>query len=106
MSARETLRAKLAQTHDEIRKAIEELPAQTTRFDSASMGAEMERRDKVVKKINRLDEQLRGINLALQKVENGTYGICHNCGNSISPARLDAIPWAILCITCKEKQDR
>jgi DnaK suppressor protein len=47
---------------------------------------------------------LRNIEEALWRLENGTYGICRECNEPIAPARLNAIPWARLCITCKEKQ--
>jgi len=41
---------------------------------------------------------------ALDRIEHGTYGICRDCGEPIAPARLNAIPWTRVCITCKEKQ--
>ena len=40
----------------------------------------------------------------LQAIEEGTYGVCRDCGEPIAPARLNAIPWTRVCITCKEKQ--
>jgi DnaK suppressor protein len=43
---------------------------------------------------------LAEIDAALQRIEDGTYGICSNCGKSISPERLEALPWATLCIDC------
>jgi DnaK suppressor protein len=47
---------------------------------------------------------LQAIEEALQRIEKGTYGICRDCGEPIAPARLNAIPWTRVCITCKEKQ--
>ncbi len=47
---------------------------------------------------------LRAIEDALQRVEDGTYGICVECEEEIAPARLRAVPWTKVCITCKEKQ--
>jgi RNA polymerase-binding transcription factor DksA len=38
------------------------------------------------------------IDAALQRIEDGTYGICEVCGKPIAPARLMAIPWTRLCI--------
>ena len=38
---------------------------------------------------------------ALARIENGTYGICSNCGQPIPEKRLEAIPWATLCVTCE-----
>lgn len=47
---------------------------------------------------------LRNIEEALWRIEHGTFGVCRDCGEPISEARLNAIPWSRLCITCKEKQ--
>src|SRR3972149_2916674 len=43
---------------------------------------------------------------ALARMDDGTYGICENCGRPIHPARLRAIPYAKLCIDCKAKEER
>jgi DnaK suppressor protein len=48
---------------------------------------------------------LQAIEEALRRIETGTYGICRDCGEQIAPARLNAIPWTRVCITCKEKQN-
>jgi len=47
---------------------------------------------------------LQAIEEALWRMEKGTYGICRDCGEPIAPARLNAIPWTRVCISCKEKQ--
>ena len=47
---------------------------------------------------------LQAIEEALERVDKGAYGICRDCGGPIAPARLNAIPWTRVCITCKEKQ--
>ena len=43
---------------------------------------------------------------ALARIENGTYGICENCGNPIGKARLQVFPRATLCMTCKQREER
>ena len=48
---------------------------------------------------------LQAIEEALWRIEKGTYGVCRDCGEPISAARLNAIPWTRVCITCKEKQN-
>jgi DnaK suppressor protein len=48
---------------------------------------------------------LQAIEEALWRIEKGTYGICRDCGEPIAPARLNAIPWTRVCISCKEKQN-
>src|SRR5688500_4328992 len=47
---------------------------------------------------------LSAIGEAIQRVEAGTYGLCRDCGDQISKAGLEAIPWTRVCISCKEKQ--
>lgn len=50
--------------------------------------------------------RLRQISVALAKLSAGTYGNCEKCGDSISQARLNAVPWAQFCITCQEGLDQ
>src|SRR5262245_53032788 len=48
---------------------------------------------------------LQAIEEALVRMEKGTYGICRDCGEPIARARLEAIPWTRVCISCKQKQN-
>jgi DnaK suppressor protein len=41
------------------------------------------------------------IDRALQKIEDGSYGLCEQCGQPIPEPRLEALPYAALCVTCK-----
>jgi DnaK suppressor protein len=47
---------------------------------------------------------LQAIDEALVRIDKGTFGVCRDCGEPIAQARLNAIPWTRVCITCKEKQ--
>ncbi len=47
-----------------------------------------------------LENDLKKIDKALEKIKNGTYGICEKCGGEISPERLEALPEAVECIKC------
>ncbi|HSE98335.1 MAG TPA: TraR/DksA family transcriptional regulator [Blastocatellia bacterium] len=49
---------------------------------------------------------LRMIEEALERIADGSYGECLNCGEEISPKRLDAIPWTPHCIKCQELQEQ
>jgi RNA polymerase-binding protein DksA len=49
---------------------------------------------------------LAAIEQALARIEEGTYGICVNCGKPIAPERLEALPYAELCIDCKRELER
>ena len=50
-------------------------------------------------------ETLFLIDIALKKIENGTYGICEECGEPIGEKRLEAIPWVRLCIKCSQNEE-
>lgn len=52
----------------------------------------------------RIREQLTDVEHALHKFEEGTYGLCDNCGQPIGPDRLEALPQASLCMNCKAQQ--
>ncbi len=49
---------------------------------------------------------LQKIEKALQKIDNGEFGICEGCGENIHIKRLEARPETELCIRCKEEQER
>jgi len=49
---------------------------------------------------------LAEIDAALKRIEDGTYGTCTNCGKEIAVERLEAYPWASLCIDCKRRSER
>ena len=49
---------------------------------------------------------LAEIDAALKRIETGTYGICSNCGRQIPEERLEALPWATLCIDCQRDRER
>jgi len=49
---------------------------------------------------------LSAIDAALQRVEDGTYGVCTSCGKQIPEERLEARPWATLCIGCQRERER
>lgn len=55
---------------------------------------------------NNEHEEYTRIQKALEAIENGTYGICRDCGEPISPVRLKNYPNAMRCITCQEAAER
>lgn len=50
--------------------------------------------------------QLRAVDEALARIDDGTYGKCEACGREIPEERLDAVPWTTLCIDDARKQSR
>jgi DnaK suppressor protein len=51
-------------------------------------------------------EKVLAINEALEKVNEGTYGICEECGERIGPGRLKVMPLAKFCVACQSKLER
>ena len=49
---------------------------------------------------------LADIDAALKRIEDGTFGICTSCGKQIPEERLEARPWATLCIDCQRERER
>lgn len=49
---------------------------------------------------------IRKIDLAIERIKDGEYGVCDECGDDISARRLEARPVTTLCIRCKEEQER
>jgi DnaK suppressor protein len=62
-------------------------------------------RDLVVSLLNRDTQMSRRVKGALRRMEDGTYGTCLACEDPISVKRLQAVPWAELCLDCQERSD-
>jgi DnaK suppressor protein len=50
--------------------------------------------------------RLQQIEAALVRLENGKFGSCASCGKRIADDRLEAIPYAVMCVSCKSKSER
>ncbi len=61
-------------------------------------------KDVAIKAIER--EQLEQIDKALERIDEGTYGLCQECQEPIPSERLEILPYALLCVHCQSKQER
>ena len=52
-----------------------------------------------------LERLLDQVEDALERFEAGTYGLCEQCGVEIDPARLKALPYATLCLSCQQRRE-
>jgi len=73
------------------------------REEEATESFELEKRLALEKQTR---DQMAAVEHALSKFEKGTYGLCDLCGQPIDPARLEALPQATLCLSCKAKQTK
>ncbi len=61
-------------------------------------------RSRLISVVEALRTNLTEVDRALGRIDAGTYGSCERCGKPIDAARLEARPWALLCIDCKQKR--
>lgn len=74
--------------------------------DSADAGSFTFEREKDLSIANNVQDLIDKIHRAIAKIDAGTYGICEVCGNPIEPARLKALPHALLCVKDKAAEER
>ena len=103
------LRASLQEERESLRGQLAELGFGESRgldydqnfADSSQVTAERGEAEALAKS---LSETLTEVERALEKFDAGTYGTCENCGQPISPARLEAKPAARRCINCASQR--
>ncbi len=101
-SERKRLKGELddLQTNVEAAEVIREGSPFGKREEEATESFELEKRLALQKQVR---SNINEIEHALEKFQNGTYGLCDVCGQPISPERLEAMPHANLCVNCKAK---
>ncbi len=107
-----SLKATLESERDKIDKQLVELREEDpfasddrSRADEpGTTSLEEEGHTRIKASINASETMLTEINAALAKIEDGTYGLCENCGEQIDPKRLEAFPMATLCMKCQSEK--
>ena len=108
-STLETYRQQLLVLQQQIMQRVFDLEASMLAMDAER---DIERTDRVQEEaaevaLTALDEQgrreLEAIQVALAHIDAGTYGLCDTCGETISAARLTAMPTARRCVECQER---
>lgn len=77
----------------------------TYSFHMADQGTDAQEREKAFLFAHREGRYLDHLERALERIENGKYGHCVECGELISKARLEAVPHARMCIACKSSEE-
>lgn len=75
-------------------------------FHMADAGTDAMEREKAFMFASSEGRMLMEINEALRRIYAGEYGMCEMCGNPIARARLEAMPYARLCVSCKEQEEK
>jgi RNA polymerase-binding protein DksA len=87
--------------HDEHPHVDDEVNLSTHLMDNAALTLEQELDDTLEENSSHV---LAEIDDALERIDAGSYGTCADCGNPIPEERLEAVPWATLCIDCKRRE--
>lgn len=74
--------------------------------DSVDAGSFTSEREKDLSIAHNVRDLLGKMTKALQKIEDGTYGVCESCGGPIGVDRVKALPHVLLCLACKKAEER
>jgi RNA polymerase-binding protein DksA len=71
--------------------------------DSGEQAVERENDEVIEALVAEAEDELGQIKQAIKRINKGNYGVCQECGKTINPKRLEAMPYSVLCIQCAEK---
>jgi DnaK suppressor protein len=107
---RSRLEAERASLHEQIEALSSENQIQQ---DDSGIGnhladdaTEVFTRERNIALSNNAQDLLAQVEAAVQRLDEGSYGICARCGREIATERLEALPSATLCITCQSEVER
>ena len=97
---RQEMLGRVERTHKHIHERDERVSA-----NFSEQSVEMESQQLIMSLDAEGRSELRAIDAALERIEEGTYFECRRCGGEISDARLKALPYADLCIDCAKTSE-
>ena len=98
----QALRKMVSRTEEDGRIADQDAAA----ADIADRAASSYTKEFLFSQSNNDRQLLQMVESALQRLREGSFGECVNCGNEINPKRLEAVPWTRYCIECQEKLEK
>jgi DnaK suppressor protein len=108
----ETFKKRLEERQQALRKTVSRteedgrVADQDSAQDIADRAANSYTKEFLFSQSNNDRQLLNMVESALQRIREGTFGECVNCGNEINSKRLEAVPWTRYCIECQEKKER
>jgi len=105
LQEKERLEKELHELLERIATGEHERVAEMSTFDDhpADMANETFEREKEMAIEGNIEDLLSKVSAALEKITEGSYGLCDACGTEINRSRLDALPWAAFCRDCQDK---
>lgn len=98
-AAKTRLEAELAELQDRLTRLDRDL-SEPPDADSSERAVQMEDDEALEAQAALVSREIASVRRALERVEDGSYGVCTNCGDDISEQRLEVRPEAALCIDC------
>lgn len=108
----DTFKKRLEERQQSLRKTVSRteedgrIADQDTAQDIADRAASSYTKEFLFSQSNNDRQLLQMVESALQRIREGSFGECVNCGNEINPKRLEAVPWTRFCIACQEKMEK
>ena len=115
----ESMRDALLARRDEVQSEIDRLEQELRWFGSddesdmsgvgnhlADEGSNVFEQERISTVVADMEDVLAQVNAALDRMDNGTYGICQRCGKPINEERLEAFPHVAFCIDCQSLIER
>jgi len=108
----DTFRKKLEERQHALRKTVSRteedgrIADKDSAQDIADRAANSYTKEFLFSVSNNERQVLNMVETALQRIREGTFGECVNCGNEINAKRLEAVPWTRYCIACQEKKEQ
>jgi DnaK suppressor protein len=99
------LSAEIAEAESDLEELIED-SSDSSGDDQADAGGKTFDREHEFSLANNTRDLLIQTLRALDRLADGTYGVCESCGKPIGKARLQAAPRATLCVPCKQREER
>lgn len=106
LAERERLEKELHEIAERAANAFDfEQATEISTYDDhpADLASETFEREKDLALEGNIQDLLDKVNTAIEKLEEGTYGVCDSCGVEINAKRLTALPWASLCLDCQDR---
>lgn len=106
--ARETLEGMRAQLVRNVQNELHEGREQSKDEGMDTYDLASDARDREISSIltDRDRDRVNGIDEALSRIDDGTYGVCESCESDIAEARLLALPFTRLCVTCQGEREK
>lgn len=108
LAERDRILHELGRITEAINESAEEQEAAKQSYSNhlADIGTDFMEKEKNYYYADQEGQYLKAIEMALERLERGEYGQCMECGDLISEKRLEAVPAAELCISCKDKKEK